>query len=403
MIKTKNQDDYTAEAEGGTFPRWAILIAIVLILNVADFTSKIAQNPKLQYLIVVVPLIFMLSGEFERKQFGKMKIVSILGSLLWFIGMSGTYWGKIVEVRTDGALPLIWPLLILGFGTYKSESNENIERGMIGIGYLATIISFEGVIARLYYPIATFNFSHEKAFLIIFSIAVGFTYKNYIMVILSSVSLILNFITYPALTYILCGLVAFLVSRMLRSKVSIVGFYIFQIVSIYFIYYSTFKISKPSGLLNSIYKSLNRDNNVGYREFLIKQVEHQISQHLFFGSLFRRSVLIETPDANLPVHNDFVTVTLGGGIFCLVLYLGIYFGTNYNIFQSLKTQQNLETRKALVCLAILVNGYFFCSAANPISMKAQNGMILTTTIYAIKYLINHQPWNRESTPLRDLG
>ena len=325
-----------------------------------------------------------------------MKFVSISASTLWVIGMSGTYWGKIVEMRTDGALPLIWPLIILAFGNFKPSEDESIEKGMLLIAYLASIISFEGILARLFYPPAVFNFSHEKAYLIIFSIAVGIIYKKIFFTQLSIALLALNFLTYPALTYVLCGLVAVTVHQMLKKQNNTLRLLILQIFSFLFLYYSTIRISKETGILDSIYKSLNRDNNVGYREFLIRTVEHQIFQSPYFGSLFRRSVLIETPGANLPVHNDFVTVTLGGGVFCLLLYLFIYVGTNYNVFKFFKTQQNIELKKAILCLAILVNGYFFCSGANPLSMKAQNGMALTTTIYAIKYLTSKSIRNQAS-------
>jgi hypothetical protein len=269
---------------------------------------------------------------------------------------------------------------------------------MLLIAYLASVISLEGIIARLYYPPAVFNFSHEKAFLIIFSVAVGFIYKKNFLIFISLIFLVFNFLTYPALTYVLCAIVAIVIHRMLKKQNNILKYFILQSASIYFLYYSTIRISKGTGFLDSIYKSLNRDNNVGYREFLIKTVEHQIIQSPYFGSLFRRSVLVETPGANLPVHNDFVTVTLGGGIFCLLLYIGIYFGTNYNIFKFFRIDHDMEIKKALLCFAILVNGYFFCSGANPISMKAQNGMILTTSIYAIKYLTSNSIRNRVSNP-----
>jgi O-antigen ligase len=140
--------------------------------------------------------------------------------------------------------------------------------------------------------------------------------------------------------------------------------------------------------LDSAYKVLGRTNNIGYREYLINQVKHQISENFWFGSFFRRSVLVDTAAANLPVHNDFVTITLGGGIISLILYLSIYVVTNYNLLTRLSKILDDDSRKALICLSVLVNCYFFCASANPISMKPQNGMIVMSAIYSIKVMLS---------------
>ena len=385
MKEIEEKDKLTQQS---SIPRWANLIGIVFLLTIIDFNARFATNPKLQYIIVVVPLGYILLSEFEKNTQSVFWLASVFASVLWIFGMSGIYWGKIVERNTDGALPLIWPLAILMFGTMRPNSNEDVTKGLILLAYLANIISFQSLIARLFFPSALYSFSHEKAFLIFFSLFIGLRVNKKSIVYLTFILLIANFIAYPALTYVICGLSAFIVHTFLRKSFGFKRFLMFQFVSIFFLYTSTFQLSNSNTFLDASYNFLNRENNVGYRDFLIRQVVSQISEQPYFGSLFRRSVLIEGVGADLPVHNDFVTVVLGGGIFSLLLYLGLFIITNYNVYTLLPRVIDKQKINAVVCLTILVNSYFFCSSANPISMKPQNGMVLCAAIYSIKMIFD---------------
>ena len=369
-------------------PRWANLIGIIFLLTIIDFNAKIATHPKLQYIIVVIPLCYILLSQFEKNIQSAFWLVSVFASVLWIFGMSGVYWGKIVERNTDGALPLIWPMAILMFGTMRPNSNEDTTKGLILLARLANLISFESIIARLFFPSSLYNFSHEKAYLIFFSLFIGLRLQKKSIVYLTVILLIANFIAYPALTYAICGLSALIVHFSLRKNFGFKRLLVFQFISLFFLYTSTFRLSNSNTILDAPYKFLNRINNVGYRDYLIRQVVTQISEQPYFGSLFRRSVLIEGVGRSLPVHNDFVTVVLGGGIFSLLLYLGLYIITNYKVFTLLPRVIDKQKINAIVCLTILVNSYFFCSIANPVSMKPQNGMVLCAAIYSIKMIFD---------------
>lgn len=369
-------------------PRWANLISVVIIIVIFDFAATLSTNPKLQYVIVVAPISYILLSNFEKSKKDRLSSLCLISGLLWTFGMTGVYWGKIVERNTDGALPLIWPLAVLMFASYQIESSVNVRKGMVLLGYLSNIVALEGIVSRLYFPRGIFNFSHEKAYLYVFAISVGIMYKKKILTIISSTLLIGNFLVYPALTYVLCGITAIIVAKVINGQYVAARFFVFQVFSIFYLYYSTFQINQPGSILDSSYNLLNRNNNVAYREYLIGQVKGQITESFWLGSGFRRSVLVDSSSSSLPVHNDFVTVVLGGGIISLGLYLSIYILTNYNLFTRINEVMEDDSRKALICLGILVNSYFFCSSANPISMKPQNGMILMCAIFSIKVILS---------------
>ena len=369
-------------------PRWANLMSVIIILTVIDFTATFSRHPKLQYIIVVIPISYLLLSNFSNSHTYVLSSLSFFSGLLWVMGITGIYWGKIVERNTDGALPLIWPLAILMFASYRIESNKDVKKGIVILAYLSNVISLEGIIVRLFELRGIFNYSHEKAFLIFFAIAVGVIFKKKSLALISIVLLIANFIVYPAFTYFLCGLVACFVAVIMKRPFKLISFFVLQALSFLFLYYSTFLINQPYTILDPSYKLLGRSNNIAYREFLIREVRHAISENFWFGSFFRRSVLVEIGKSSLPVHNDFVTITLGGGVISLILYLSIYLVTNYNLLGRVSKVLDDDSSKALICLGVLVNCYFYCSAANPISMKPQNGMILMSAIYSIKVILS---------------
>ena len=387
----RNESQRLETLTKGSTPRWSNLISVVILIVIFDFSVTLSAHPKLQYVIVVVPISYILLSNFDKNQKDRLSSLCLLGGLLWIFGMTGVYWGKIVERNTDGALPLIWPLAVLMFASFQIESNVDVRKGMVLLGHLSNIVAMEGIASRLYYPRGVFNYSHEKAYLFVFAISVGIMYKKKIMTLISAALLIGNFLVYPALTYILCGISAIVVTSAVKGQYKVARFFVFQVLSIAYLYYSTFQINQPGSILDSSYSLLNRKNNVGYREYLIQQVKNQISEQFLFGSGFRRSVLVESASSSLPVHNDFVTVVLGGGIISLVLYLSIYIVTNYNLFSRMDEVLEDDSRKALICLGILVNSYFFCASANPISMKPQNGMIVMCAVFSIKVILSSNP------------
>lgn len=368
-------------------PVWSQFMGLILVLNIIDFRASLAMNPKLQYLIVVIPLAFLLTSHFDTRLTSHFRIISVFATCLWLFGMCGIYWGKIVERSTDGALPLIWPLAVLMFASPKPDIEDNVAKGMTILGHLCNVIALECLWARKFDSIALFNFSHEKSFLVFFAMYIGILFKRRIMVFLSVILLIFNFLLYPALTYLLCGVSALVIYGLLHRKANKIRFCAYSIGCLSFLYYSTFLIAQPIPILDTFYNFLNRSNNTIYREYLISQVIHQIRENPYFGKFFRGSVLVVGETVNLPVHNDFLTVVLGGGIFCGVLYLGIFLGTNYKVFNLMHQILDKNEKNAIICFCILLNGYFFCSIINPISMKTQNGMILFAAVYSIKSLI----------------
>jgi hypothetical protein len=376
-------------------PRWANLMCLVVLIAILDYSARFSVHPKLQYVIVVVPISYILLSNFERNQRDRLSSLCFISGFLWFFGMSGIYWGKIVERNTDGALPLIWPLAVLMFATYQIESNVDVKKGMVLLAHLSNIVALEGITARSIGISSTFNYSHEKAYLIFFAISVGVMFRKTIITLTGVLLLVGNFLVYPALTYLLCGISAIAVIRAFSGQYKVIRFCVFQVIAIAFLYYSTFQISQPGSILDKSYQVLNRKNNVGYREFLIEQVKNQISENIWFGSGFRRSVLVQTDGVNLPVHNDFVTVILGGGIVAFFLYISIYVITNHSVFSRINQILDYDSRQALICLTVLLNSYFFCSSANPISMKTQNGMILMSAIYSIKVILSSNEVNRK--------
>jgi hypothetical protein len=221
-----------------SIPRWANLIGIIFIINIIDFNVKIATHPKLQYIIVVIPICYILLSQFKKNIQSTFWLASVFASVLWIFGMSGVYWGKIIERNTDGALPLIWPMAILMFGAMTPNSNEDTTKGLILLARLANLISFESVIARLFFPSSLYSFSHEKAYLIFFSLFIGLRVKRKSIVYLTVILLIANFIVYPALTYALCGLSAFIVNFSLRKNFGLKRLLVFQISSLFFLYNS---------------------------------------------------------------------------------------------------------------------------------------------------------------------
>lgn len=362
-----------------------ILISLTFIA--IDLNAWIAFSAKLQYMVVIVTAMYVLTRKKEdycrKYQFigGQVIMISLF---IW--GFVGIYYGKIILYLTNGPLPLIFPLVIACLPSLKTQSGNSYKKESRLIAILCILINWEVVLAQtlILGSESRFIFSHEKAFLQVLGFAAAVYSGSKRILFIQCLSSVLAMITYPAGTYVLAFLVGLLTFVISKSRSLRTMRLLMLPPVIWFFSFVSFNLTGVSVLANGFYNSVGRTNNVAYREYLIEQFKLLLDKSPWTGTGFTGSVLVQTQSSFLPLHNDFFTIAIAGGYLAVAMYLSTIFLANGMILRTI----NLESvpppqHKLLVMLLCSLNSYVVVSLVNPISMKAHNTVIFASLLYAI--------------------
>lgn len=360
---------------------WAIPLVCSLVFVIIDFSGRLIMGGNIRYLGTFALALLVLVQEQRAGIATISNPTFVLALMLTICAVLGCFYGRIYKDVTTGAFPIAIPMLILLLKFPVPNPRISLESGAKLISFCSAIITTECCLVRLeILPWnAIFVFSHEKTFCITLGLLVALAIRSRILVLLNLVLIAILFFLYPAATLpigIISSL-AFFLNVGSSSKVRSQKLLIFALtVSVWI---SIFKSSSLFYLLDFYFKLVDKANNSAYRFAIISAAREQMEKNLFVGNMFTESAAVWAKvlggkTYQLPVHNDYFTLVLCGGILTLTLFLFIVFRI---ILKVLAISENLPEIDCRIVRAMLgsVVALLATALANPILINPANSTI----------------------------
>jgi hypothetical protein len=377
---------------------WAFPVVTSLFFVAIDFRGDLVTGGNIRYsgTLFCLAVFLVINGTTSVFSFSRKLFLFTLPLII--ISISGSLYGRVNDGEMTGALPLAIPMLILLMKIPRIRANSNLIAGTKAIVFLCSLISVETIFVRLDLlpDKSVLVFSHEKSFVITLGLLLSIAIKSKILISLNALLILISFALYPAATLPIGFLVAFgtyfVANRRKNSFLRVM-----MLVSYFLVVFASIFSSKIIFSLSSSYFTLvGKANNSQYRTSLINAALIEIEKNPVFGTFFRGSATVQATvlgnkTYQLPVHNDYITLALCGGIFFLLLFLSIPIYINLKIFRLISSLQNISIqRRILIAFLASINVAFASSFANPILINPANSTILYCLIACVISLISSQ-------------
>jgi hypothetical protein len=377
---------------------WAVPVVASLFFVCIDIRGDLITGGNIRYLgtIFCITVFLTINGSISLYRYSRSLYIFFFP--LAAVSIFGSLYGRLNDGEMTGALPLAIPMAILLLHIPQTDLNINLKFGARLIISMCLLISFETILVRLnFFPDQSILvFSHEKAFVVLLGLFLSIAIRHKILIILNSILIFISFVLYPAATLPIGFLVAlgtYFIAYWVRSQ-------ILRIVSaiVYFalVFVSIFKSSLIFSLSSSYFTLVGKANNSQYRQTLIEAALSEIKESPLVGTFFRgpatvRATVLDNRNFELPVHNDYATIVLCGGILALVFFLIV---TSFINLRTLKLVSSLngnsEHPRVLIALLASINVALASSFANPVLINPASSTILYCLIAAIVSLSGSQ-------------
>jgi hypothetical protein len=310
-------------------------------------------------------------------------------SVLFAYGLVGTLYGRIVFGTVNGTLPLIGPLLIACLPPVRSWFDAPSWRlGLRLISVVAALVSVLSGMARLgllpAYSLSTLN--HEKAFFMVLGVATAIAARDRALAVVCAGALAFAFTTYPAATYVLVvgmfvgtlALVRLRPGRPLRVVMA-VGVVIGTLLAI-------LHIDQLIAVTTDYFALVGKQNNGDTRAELYHRALGQLGEPLF-SKFFTNDITVvgdlSGTDTVVPVHNDYLSVALGGGVVAAALLLAVFLLANGLVIRTLADTRDPFQRRTIVALLGALNAAAAAAFANPVFMNPGTSALVYATLAAL--------------------
>jgi hypothetical protein len=226
-------------------------------------------------------------------------------------------------------------------------------------------------------PLGVFN--HEKAFIIVIAVGTALASRRMYLIVGALASAVFAFISYPAATYIV-ALIAALVT-LLAAKVRWRGVerWAFGVALAGGSIWVALGIDRFIGLTAPYFELVGKTDNGSTRDELYQVALDRALERPIFGRLFAGDVTVSinlSGEAGtvLPVHNDYLSLALGGGIVGAFLLAAAVLALNGLSFSALEVVKDSNVGSMIVVLLSSVNALALTAFANPIFMNPSSSM-----------------------------
>ena len=370
---------------------WAVPLFISLFFVFIDFQAKLNTGGNIRYVgtLLCMLVLLVINGSIRIRDYSRS--LGFVIQVFVFVSVSGSLFGRIYDGELTGALPIAIPMLILLMRFPLTALDFNFRKGTILIIVVCLLINIEVILVRLEVlpKKALLVFSHEQSFIIFLGLLLAISIRSKLLVLISSLLIIIAFGLYPAATLPLAVAVAvgtYLIANKLQLRiVRFLTSCLYLTSVIISIFYSKIIFNAVSQYFTFVGKA----NNSDYRTALIEAALSEIRQNLIFGSFFRGSATVQAVVLNnqtyqLPVHNDYITLTLCGGLFFLSLFLILPIFLNYSTLKTLSLLDgDSDLRRVLLAMLAAVNIALASSFANPILINPGNSTIFYCLIATV--------------------
>jgi hypothetical protein len=353
---------------------WSLPALVGIAFLLADFGGRsLAPGPGRYLATAVVVAAILLTG--VGSDGGRSRALRITAFLLFAYGLLGTLYGRAVLGTVDGALPLIGPMVIACLPPVRSwEPAPRWRLGLRTLSVAAAVFALGSGLSRWgLLPAAQIDvLNHEKAFVVVMGIAAALAARSVGLVLLSSGAAVVAFVAYPAATYVVAVVAALgtlvLVrwspgqgKRIVLALTGMVGtaLVIMNIDEL-------IRLTAP--YFELVGKTDNGDTRAALYETALGKLDHPLFSDLFTGDITVIGTLAGRTEVT-PVHNDYLSLTLGGGLVAAALLLGVFCFANGLALRALAVARDPFQRRTIVVLLAALNGAALSALANPIFMN----------------------------------
>jgi hypothetical protein len=353
---------------------WSLPPLIGIAFLLADTGGRSLAPGAGRYLATaVVVLAILLTG--VRADAGNSAALRITALVLFTYGLLGTVYGRFVLGTADGALPLIGPMVIACLPPVRNwASRADWRLGLQAITVAGALFSIGSGLSRWgVLPATQIDvLNHEKAFLVVLSISAAIALRNVPLVLLTVSAAAVAFVAYPAATYVVAvgAAIATLVlvrwspGQAQRIALAVGGMAATAVAILH--------IDELIQLTAPYFQLVGKTDNGGTRAALYSTALARLHSPLF-SDFFTGDITVVGNLAGrnevTPVHDDYLSVTLGGGLVAAVLLLGIFCFANGMALRALAASDDPWQRRTIVVLLAAVNGAAVSALANPIFMN----------------------------------
>jgi hypothetical protein len=379
------------ESNSRSLTFWIYPLYYSLFFIIADFAGFLVSSSKLNYLPLILILIFELikfPSSLSVYNFGVMKNTFVV--FLVYTTFLSTYM-KILLSKDFSYMAMFLPAVILLFSGFTQIRFDSRRIGTIFF-YFGLIFEIECILTAygLLPTESVLNFSYEKLYIPILSLVFAFIYKKHFQFLILFSGFIWNFALYPAASYMIPIMVPVALYFIVKHKFYPIAFIYIVLIFLGTVLTNIFFWDSISNFSQKYYDYVGKTNNNEFRYFLLRITIGKIQENLWFGTLYRAEPFSTSiGNANLVSHNDYINMVLGGGLICLALFVLIiswilYSGLKYISIYGLQSDRS----RIIFVLTCSFISFLVLSNYSALMSKPNNSIVFYALGSAILSLSN---------------
>ena len=351
---------------------WTLPVLAGLAVLLTDTAGRSVAPGAARYLatLAVVLAIVLVRVAPDRRS----RAVRTTALVLFGYGLIGTLYGRFALGTLNGTLPLIGPMVIACLPPVRNWGAPDWRLGLRAISAAGTVFALGSGLSRLgVLPATQIDvLNHEKAFLVVLGIAAGLAARDRWLTLAACGAAVFAFSAYPAATYPVAAGVALGTALLARWAPGGGTRVVLAAASMVGTVFAVLNIDRLIALTHSYFQLVGKINNGDTREALyraaLRRLTSPVFSHFFTGDITVVGNLSGT-DRVVPVHNDYLSITLGGGFVAAALLLGLFLFANGLALRTMRESTDPWQRRTVVVLLGAVNGAAVSAFANPIFMN----------------------------------
>ena len=366
---------------------WALPVLVGVAVLLADTGGRTLAPGVWRYVATVaVVLTIVLLGVAPDDRSRALRTTALV---LFAYGLVGTFYGRLVLGTANGSLPLIGPLLIACLPPVRNWGAAPEWR--LGLRVIAAACALFAVLSGLarmgLLPETQVDvLNHEKAFLVVLGVSAALAARDRLLVVVTAGAAVFAFVQYPAATYLLAVAVVLgtvvLVWWAPRGGIRAV----LGVVTMVAAAMAVLHIDDLIRFTAPYFALVGKIDNGNTREGLYRAALAGFDSPIF-GSLFTGDITVvgnlSGEQVVVPVHNDYLSVSLGGGLVAGALLLGLFLYANGLALRSLTSIDDPFQRRTVVALLGAVNAAAVSAFANPIFMNPGSSAVTYALLAAL--------------------
>ena len=352
---------------------WALPVVVGIAVLLADVGGRSQAPGVWRYVptvaVVVTVLLVGVTGDPGSRALRTTAV------LLFGYGLLGTLYGRFVLGTVNGTLPLIGPMVIACLPPVRNWTPEARWRlGLRAVSAACAAFAVGSGLSRLgVLPGTQIDvLNHEKAFLVVLAVSAALAARDRLLTLIALACGVFAFVAYPAATYVVVAAAAIGTLLLVRWNPGSLQRTVLAVGAMALALVAVLKIDRLIELSNYYFELVGKTDNGDTRAALYRAALARLEDPLF-SRLFTGDITVvgnlSGQDRVAPVHNDYLSISLGGGVVAAALLLAMFLFANGLVLRSLPAMTDAYQRRTVIILLGAVNGVAVSAFANPIFMN----------------------------------